>query len=221
MSYDGLDAFEDFELPADADKAVDLAEDGDSDAAYESIDDQLAALFKDAEFRADATETIRQRILDTSSAYLHLVNSELAKVETILGAEEPDLAAAFFHAYRSLDGYVEEVIIKSISRSLMEPIAKLFVEKTLTAHQRTIARILGKNLRNAILERICVDEASKAELKKQIKLFDGITEYRHAIIHGFSEPTRGQVEQCRNVARRTADLIDAESKRPPTTPAAP
>ncbi len=216
MSSNGLDAFEDFELPADADKDVDLDEDGDSDAAYASyIDNQLAALFEDErlELRADATEKIRQRILDASPTYLALINAELAKVDRLLNAEEPDLAGAFFHAYRSLDGYLEEVIIDSISGALMEPIAELFVEKTLTSHQRTIARTLGKNLRNAILDRICVDQSSTDKLKKQVRAFDEITKSRHLIVHRFGEPTRDQVEQCRNVARRTADLIEAERTR--------
>lgn len=212
-----LEAFEDFELPADADKDMDLDEDDDSDAAYESyIDDQLAALFEDErglELRADATEKIRQRILDASPTYLALINAELAKVDTLLNAEEPDLAAAFFHAYRSLDGYLEEVIIDSISGALMEPIAELFVERTLASHQRKIARTLGKNLRNAILDRICVDESSTDELKKQVRAFDEITKSRHLIVHRFGEPTREQVEQCRNVARKTADLIEAERTR--------
>ena len=137
MSSNGLEAFEDFELPADADKDVDLNEDGDSDAAYESY---IKMTSSPRYSKTSALEYVQMqpRRFGTHSyaspTYLALLNAELAKVDTLLDAEEPDLAAAFFHAYRSLDGYLEEVIIDSISGALMEPIAELFVEKTLTLH---------------------------------------------------------------------------------------
>jgi hypothetical protein len=210
MSFDGQTSDDDLEA------ADDFDEDGDSDVAYESyIDDQLADLFADGtlELRADATERIRQRILDSSPTYLSLVTSELAKAEILLSGETPDLAGAFFHAYRSLDGYLAAVIINPISEVLMKPISSLFVEDKLTEHRRTIARVLGKDLRNPMLERICSVEEIRKELMEQIQAFDVIKRLRNRIVHGFEEPTREQVERCRIIARRTADLIEAERRR--------
>jgi hypothetical protein len=191
-------------------------QDEDQAAYQEYIDNQYDEMFSHSVFsnlKEDAIERIRRQTLSFSEGYVVLVRSELAKAKLLLDGKNPDLSAAFFHAYRGMDGYLANVIDYPIASVLIEPIAALFVTEKVASHQKTIVKALASPIRTALLKTLCTGEEESVELEKRMRQVAAFTELRNSVAHRFTEPTRKDVLDCIAAVSGAVELIENERQK--------
>ena len=99
------------------------------DAYLEYLEDQYQRLIDSgalSELEEEPLDRILHDVLAFSETNALRAKSELAKAALLLEGDNQDRSAAFFHSYRSLDGYLSNVIDKPIAVVLLKPIAGLF-----------------------------------------------------------------------------------------------
>lgn len=160
-------------------------------------------------------EGICGTILGISDSYRQIVHSELRQSQTLLAAVPPDRPGALFHAFRSIEGYLESVIMGPTLEVVIDPVAELFEHGQLVPINVLNSRF-KRGLRDRVLTRMCSPTSVQEDLLRQVHQFDPGTELsrlRNEVFHGFIEPTADQVQSCMDLARSIVDTIEEQRRR--------
>jgi hypothetical protein len=148
-----------------------------------------------------SSRDIRQRIAGISKSFHELLLGEIAQARVLLNLDIPDLAGAYFHICRALEGYLESVIVRPSIEALLNPLQIHLARPALRPHQ-VLARDFIRNVRNAAIRSF----GTTAETDSILSLLDR-----------FENPTAEDVLECEQLAINVATRIE-ELRKPWSTP---
>jgi hypothetical protein len=151
----------------------------------------------------DATpHRLRSAVQDAHDRIRDFSVTEFALAESALGHHPPDTTAAFLHAYRIIESYVNEVLTYPLLDELLAP---------LLGHYSTEARpeaLFSKKLLRAIPSIVLGSDGLDERRLHQAweKALSPIRPLRNAVVHGTRIPTTEEARTSITVAREFMEI---------------
>lgn len=151
--------------------------------------------------QGEVDNAIRSALCGADDATALLAENELLASAAARSLTPPDHSAAFFHAYRAVEGYIDDAILRPVVRALLlpaDPTWRDFAPRDI--FQRSFRdRILGQSLRIGF-------DSSVADAVHTF--FRNFSSVRHRTMHGFYQPSDNEASRCLQSARKVIDMLE-------------
>jgi hypothetical protein len=150
---------------------------------------------------------LRDAVFASSETWHILTANEAAIAGELLSLRPPDFAGAYFHAFRSVEGFVDQAILTPAATILMSPVSA-FLERQNQRPRDVLAPRFLNQLRDATFKAVCEDAADAEQAVTAVRRFENLSAFRNTVFHGFAEPTLEQVMECIDLAEDITSIVE-------------
>jgi hypothetical protein len=130
-----------------------------------------------------------------------LAENELLASAAARSLVPPDHSAAFFHAYRAVEGYLENIVLRPVVRALLIPADP-------TWRDFAPREIFQQRFRERVLRQALLTGFGSEAVDTVASFFRNFLSVRHRTMHGFYQPSDDEARRCLQSAQEIIDILE-------------